>query len=118
MKKLLIALSAVVVAGLLNVIPASAVPGLPMGTDEGTRSISNIQQYQFNKEETLDFVKDPEQYKTRRDKKNKYLDYQEGKVDVTPSVKNQYQTSSPRPGSNNLQFVKDENGKIRIQSAQ
>jgi len=118
MKKLLIALSAVMVAGLLNINPASAVPGLPMGTDSGTRNVSNIQQYQFNKEETLDFVKDPEQYKTRRDKKNKYLDYQEGKVDVTPSVKHQYQTSQPRPGSNNLEFVRDENGKIRIKNAQ
>ncbi len=118
MNKLLIALSAVIVAGLLTSNSVLAVPGLPMGTDEGTRGITGIQQYQFNKEETLDFVKEPEQYKQKRDKKNKYLDYQEGKVDLTPSVKNQYQPSQPRPGSNNLQFVRDENGKIHIKNTQ
>ena len=118
MNKLLIAISAVLFAGLLTTNSVLAAPGLPMGTSEGTRNISGIQQYQFNKEETLDFVKEPEQYKQRRDKKNKYLDYQEGKVDLSPSVKNQYQTSQPRPGSNNIQFVRDENGKIRIKNAQ
>ena len=118
MNKLLIALSAVAIIGIINVNPASAVPGLPMGTNEGTRNITQIQQYQFNKEETLDFANDPEQYKTRRDKKNKYLDYQEGKVDITPSARTQYQPTQPRPGSNNLQFVGDENGKIRVKSVQ
>lgn len=117
MNKLLIALSAVTVIGLLTANSVTAAPGLPTGTDNSTRNFSSIQQYQFNKEETLDFVQDPEQYKTRRDKKNKYLDYQEGKVDLTPSVKNQYQTNQ-RPGSNNLQFVRDEDGKIRIKNAQ
>ena len=57
MNKLLIALSAVTIVGLLNVNPASAVPGLPMGTNEGTRNVTTIQQYQFNKEETLDFLR-------------------------------------------------------------
>ena len=118
MNKLLIAASAITVIGLFTAGSAIAAPGLPTGTDNGTRNFSSIQQYQFNKEETLDFTKDPEQYKQRRDKKNKYLDYQEGKVDLTPSVKNQYQTSQPRPGSNNLQFVRDENGKIRIKNTQ
>lgn len=118
MNKLLIAASAITVIGLFTAGFAIAAPGLPTGTDNGTRNFSSIQQYQFNKEETLDFTKDPEQYKQRRDKKNKYLDYQEGKVDLTPSVKNQYQTSQPRPGSNNLQFVRDENGKIRIKNSQ
>lgn len=118
MKKLLIALPAVAVLGYLSVSGAFAAPGFPTGTDNATRSFAPIQQRQFEKEETLDFVNQPEQYKERRDKKNKYLDYQEGKVDVLPSVKTQYNTTNSRPGTSNLQFVKDENGRIKIKSVQ
>lgn len=119
MKKLLIALPAVAVVGYFT---AGSVFGIgadfPTGTDNGTRNFSQIKQHQFEKEETLDFINEPEQYQEKRNKKNKYLDYQEGKVDIPQSVKTQYSTTNSRPGANNLQFVKDENGKIRIKSVQ
>lgn len=118
MKNLLIALPAIAVLGYISVVPSFATPGFPTGTDNATRSFAPIQQRQFEKEETLDFVNNSEQYKERRDKKNKYLDYQEGKVDVSPSVKTQYNTTNSRPGSSNLQFIKDENGRIKIKSVQ
>jgi hypothetical protein len=82
---------------------------------EANRNFSQLMQYQFEKEETLDFVNNPETYKEKRENKEKYLDYQEGKVDVPQSVRTQYNLQGSRPGSNNMQFVKDENGKIRIQ---
>jgi hypothetical protein len=72
-------------------------------------------QYQFEKDETLDFTNNPEAYKEKREQKDRYLDYQEGKVDIPQSVKTQYNLQGSRPGTNNMQFVKDENGKIRIQ---
>lgn len=120
MKKLLIAFSAVAAVGYFTAGSVLGIggSGFPTGTDNGTRNFSQIQQYQFEKEETLDFVNEPEQYKEKREQKNKYLDYQEGKVDVLPSVQTQYNSTNSRPGSNNLQFVKDENGKIRIKSVQ
>ena len=52
--------------------------------------------------------------KAKRENKEKFLDYQEGKVDVPQSARTQFNIQSARPGSNNMQFVKDENGKIRI----
>ncbi len=82
--------------------------------NEGNRNFSTIMQHQFEKEETLDFSKNPDQYKEKRENKEKFLDYQEGKVDVPQSARTQFNIQSARPGSNNMQFVKDENGKIRI----
>lgn len=116
MKKVLIALPAIAVFGYLTAGSAFSAPGMEMGTSPVSRNFSTIQQYQFEKEETLDFIKDPQEYKVKREKKNKYLDYQEGKVDVSPSVQTQYQMAPSRPGSSNLQFVKDENGRIKIKN--
>ena len=82
--------------------------------NEGNMNFSTIMQHQFEKEETLDFSKNPDQYKEKRENKEKFLDYQEGKVDVPQSARTQFNIQSARPGSNNMQFVKDENGKIRI----
>ena len=84
--------------------------------NEGNRNFSTLKQHQFEKEETLDFINNSEDYKEKREKKEKFLDYQQGKVDVPPSVQTQYNLQGSRPGTNNMQFIKDENGKIRIKS--
>jgi hypothetical protein len=84
--------------------------------NEANRNFSQLMQYQFEKEETLDFTNNPDSYKEKREQKEKFLDYQEGKVDIPQSVKTQYNLQGSRPGSNNMQFIKDENGKIRIKS--
>jgi hypothetical protein len=83
--------------------------------NEANRNFSTLMQHQFEKEETLDFVNSPETYKEKRENKEKFLDYQEGKVDIPQNYRTQYYLQGSRPGSNNMQFVKDENGKIRIQ---
>ncbi|MBQ8459754.1 hypothetical protein IJ541_06600 [bacterium] len=80
--------------------------------NEGNRDLAPFTEHQFEKRETLDFKNRSEEYKEKREAKDTYLDYQEGKVDVPPTVKTQYNMQGP--GSNNMQFVRDENGKIRI----
>ena len=83
-------------------------------TNEGNRNFAPLMQYEFEKNETLDFKNNPEEYKLKREKKDRYLDYQEGKVDLTPDVKTQYQLNNSAPGTSNLQFIKGEDGQIRI----
>ena len=39
--------------------------------NEGNRNFSTIMQHQFEKEETLDFSKNPDQYKEKRENKEK-----------------------------------------------
>ena len=92
--------------------------GVPYGylspTSEGTSQLAPLMEYEFEKQETLDFKNSPEQYKKKREKKNKYLDYQEGRLDLTPDVKTQYQMQNSGPGTNNLQFIKGDDGQIKI----
>jgi hypothetical protein len=84
-------------------------------TTEANRNFQPLMKHQFEREETLDFSKDPENYKEKREKKEKFIEYQQPKLDIPPAAATQYNLQGTRPGSNNLQFVKDENGKIRIQ---
>jgi len=97
-------------------LSASAKPfGFDAGTNAGTSEFAPLMQYEFEKKETLDFKNNPENYKQRRAKKDKYLDYKQGKMDIPQDVKTQFNMQDTRPGSNNLQFIKDENGNIKIQ---
>lgn len=94
---------------------ASASPfNLVNPASESGRVMAPLQEYEFEKKETLDFKNNPEQYKKRRDKKNKYLDYQEGKLDLTPDVMTRYQMQNSGPGTSNLQFIKGDDGQIKI----
>lgn len=83
-------------------------------TNEGSSAFAPLMQYQFEKRETLDFQNSPEEYKKKRETKDRYLDYQEGKVDITPDVKTQYNLNNSTPGTSNLQFIRGEDGQIRI----
>ena len=84
-------------------------------TTEMNRNFQPLMKHQFEREETLDFSQDPEHYKEKREKKEKFIEYQQPKVDIPPAAATQYNLQGTRPGSNNLQFVKDADGKIRIQ---
>ncbi len=113
MKKLL---SVSILLGLMSTGVASASPfNFLTPTNEGSRDFAPLMQYEFEKHETLDFKNNPEEYKKKREKKNKYLDYQEGKLDLTPDVKTQYQMQNSAPGTNNLRFIRGEDGQIKIQ---
>ena len=84
-------------------------------TTEMNRNFQPLMKHQFEKEETLDFSQDPEHYKEKREKKEKFIEYSQPKVEIPPAAATQFNLQGTRPGANNLQFVKDEDGKIRIQ---
>lgn len=84
-------------------------------TTESNRNFQPLMQHQFEKEETLDFTQNSENYKENRAKKDNYIQYQQQKVDIPPAAATQYNLQNTRPGANNLQFVKDADGKIKIQ---
>ena len=115
MKKILLATT---ILGVFIITSSSTSFGVPYEylapTTEGTAHLAPLMQYEFEKSETLNFKNEPENYKEKRHKKNKYLDYQEGKLDLTPDVKTQYQMQNSGPGTNNLQFIKGDDGQIKI----
>ena len=112
MKKIL---SVLIMVGFVSCGSAIASPfNFLTPTNEGNRNFAPLMQYEFEKQETLDFKNNPEEYKQKREKKDRYLDYQEGKVDLTPDVRTQYQMNNYAPGSNNLQFIRGEDGQIKI----
>ncbi len=85
-------------------------------TNEATRNITPIMKRQFEKNETLDFVNKPEEYKIKREKREAYQDYQEGKTNYIPAQYAPRQIpASPFAPATNMQFTTDDNGQIRIQ---
>ena len=84
-------------------------------TTEGTSHLAPLMQYEFEKQETLNFKNSPEEYKQKRQKKDKFLDYQEGKLDLPQTIRTQYYLQNSGPGSNNLKFIKGDDGQIKIQ---
>ena len=112
MKKILTVLT---VVGLASGGAALASPfNFLTPTNEGNRNFAPLMQYEFENQETLDFKNNPEEYKQKREKKDRFLDYQEGKMDLTPDVKTQYNLQNSAPGTSNLQFIKGDDGQIRI----
>ncbi len=115
MKKILLTSAIVVTAICASSGIAFANYGGYLGpTNESNRNFRALQQHQFEKEETLDFVNKPEEYKEKRENKEKFLDYQAGKVDIG-NRPTQMNLQNTRPNSAGMQFVKGEDGKIRIQ---
>ena len=82
--------------------------------NEGNRNFATIKQHQFEKQETFDFVNNPNEYKIKREKKEEYLDYKEGKTTEIPEfLKPQINNTQPTPAP--MEFTKGEDGQIRIQ---
>lgn len=81
----------------------------------GNRNFSTLYQQQFEKEETLDFINKPEDYQTKREQKDQYLDYKEGKTDLPSFLKPQINTDNYLPASNTMEFTKGTDGQIKIQ---
>lgn len=77
-----------------------------------------MMQHQMEKQETLDFINNPNEYKKKREAKDAQLDQQEGKIKENPYFKPtgfEMKNSSQPPAQNNMEFTKDEDGNIRIQ---
>ena len=80
----------------------------------GNGNFYPLMQHQMEKEETLDFVNHPEEYKQKREEKDARLDYIEGKTDVNPYFKKsiKYNTKSIPV---NMEFTNDGSGQLKIQ---
>lgn len=117
MKKILLATT---ILSIFAVISSDTAFGVPYGylspTSEGTSQLAPLMEYEFEKKETLDFKNNPEAYRQKREKKDKFLDYQEGKLDLPQNVRTQYYMQNSAPGTNNLKFIKGDDGQIKIQS--
>ena len=78
-----------------------------------------MMQHQMEKQETLDFINNPNEYKQKREKKDAQLDYQEGKIPLeNPYFKPtsfDLKSEPQPPAQNNMEFTKDQDGNIRIQ---
>lgn len=120
MKKILLLNLLAVATISAGSIPSFAYPYGYMDTpNAGNRNFQPIMQQKFEKEESLDFINNPEEYKEKREKKDAILDYQEGKTTEVPEfLKPKINIQNSAPGANsNMQFVKDENGQIRIKGS-
>ncbi len=106
---------ALLIGFMLGLTPISAYASYNYlsPTTESNRNFQPLMKHQFEKEETLDFTNNPEEYKIKRERKEKLIEQQQ-KISVPPSAATQFNLQGTRPGSNNLQFIKDEDGKIRI----
>ena len=108
MKKVL---ALTLLAGFLSTNTASAVYFNQTPT-AGNHNFYPIMQHQMEKQETLDFVNNPEQYKKRREQKDAQLDYIEGKTNTYPSSKPTInRTNLPV----NMQFSTGSDGQLKIQ---
>lgn len=87
----------------------------------GNMNFYPLMQHQMEKEETLDFINNPEDYKNKREAKDAQLDYQEGKTDINPYLtpaRVNIQSNRFQSTPSSMEFKKDENGQIRIQGIQ
>ncbi|MGN0030505.1 MAG: hypothetical protein ACI37Q_00950 [Candidatus Gastranaerophilaceae bacterium] len=107
MKKFVLPL--LLISSFIFPLAVNAVPYNYLEAPNGSnRNFTGLMQRQFEKEETLDFIDNPEDYKTKREQKDVYLDYQEGKIPY-PATRNII------PAANQMEFTTDENGQIKIQ---
>ena len=113
---LLLSACLIVAQGVLAANPYASLNPQNPGTDNFTL----IQQYGFDRAETLDYTMDSDVYNNRKKKeqekeKENYLNNAES-VNMSQDMSGQFtSTQYARPGSNNLHFVRDENGRLRIQ---
>lgn len=117
MKKILLLLGIIglTITGLSAYASSYDYIGAP---NAGNRNFAPLMKQQFEKEETMNFIQDPDEYKVKRERKDAYLDYKEGKTTEIPEFlkpKIDVQTTRLQP-NNSMQFTTDENGQIKIQS--
>lgn len=116
MKKIIAPIFGLCVLTLMNTSNVIAMPSGYMDVpNAGNRNFQPIMQQKFEKEDSLDFINNPEQYKEKREKKDAILDYQEGKTNEVPEfLKPKIDIQTTRPANNNMEFTTDKNGQIKI----
>lgn len=116
MKKVLLSLT--IVSFALSCCPSIASPYYYQAPNAGNMNFYPMMQRQMEKEETLDFINNPEDYKQKREAKEAKQDFIEGKTDINPYLKPttfNLGKSKLNPAPASMEFTKDENGQIRIQ---
>lgn len=114
MKKTLLSLGIITVASLLTASVAQA--SIYEAPNMGNLNFYPLMQQQMEKQETLDYAKDPDNYKEKREAKSIEADIRSS--NFNPNYKNNYsgtlfnhQVSQPTQ----MQFLKGSDGSIKIQ---
>ena len=115
MKKLLLTSSIAIVCTLIFSSATQAYNYLGP-TNEANRNFQPIMQHRFEKQETMDFVKDPDEYKVKRQKKDAYLDYKEGKTTEIPEFMKPKININSTQRPTNMEFSRGSDNQIHIQS--
>lgn len=120
MKKVLLSISLAIFAITTTQNISLSAMNYYQAPNAGNMNFYPLMQHQMEKEETLDFINNPDEYKQKRDEKNAKQDFREGKTDINPYLTparlnidavNRQIPRAPQA----LEFVKDENGQIKIQ---
>lgn len=123
MKKVLLTIS---ILSLGNIFSGTMAANFYQAPNAGNLNFYPMMQHQMEKQETLDFVNNPEAYKEKREAKDAQLDYIEGKTNFNPSYKpTSFNLNSTRdnniqelPEPKKMEFSKDGNGQIIIKGVQ
>jgi len=98
-------------AAFLSCGSAFSVP-IYQAPNGGNSDFYPLMQYQMEKQETLDFINDSENYKKKREKKDSIKE-----TNFNPNYSQNYSETHLRTAQPaKMQFTKDENGNIKIQS--
>lgn len=109
-----------------NIFSGAFAANYYQAPNAGNLNFYPLMQHQMEKQETLDFVNNPEAYKEKREAKDAQLDYIEGKTNFNPSYKpTSFNLNSTRdnnieklPAPREMEFSKDGNGQIIIKGVQ
>ena len=115
MKKLL---SVFLFLFLLSCLRVNAVSPTYSNPTAGTVDFYPLMQYQMEKEETLDFANDAENYKRKRARKDAQNEYRANNMNFNPnySVQNNF-LHIKNTNSKNMTFTTDSNGNIIIKDS-
>lgn len=106
--------------GILALVGMSACSAMAMiyqAPNVGNMNFYPLMQHQVEEQQTLDFVKDPEGYKERRERKDAQLDYYQGKSNPYFNLRSLQNKNRARYNVDlptNMEFSRDSNGQIII----
>ncbi len=104
-------LSFVSTSSALAVSPTFSNPSV------GNMDFYPMMQYQMEKQETLDFTNDSENYKKKREQKDAQNEYRAGNKNFNPDYENSTGFLWFRRSHKNMKFTKDDSGNIIIQDS-
>lgn len=110
-------LSVAFILSLVSAGSAFAVSPTYSNPSVGNMNFYPMMQYQMEKQETLDFTNDSENYKQKREQKDAENEYRAGNKNFNPDYEKSTGFLRFRRSSKSMEFTKDENGNIIIQDS-